>query len=65
MVALLSRLDPQAVEEGGSTISRRLSLAIWAPDDDEEGEFAPVETVLTGRPGYYDTLDSPERRESM
>lgn len=59
MISMLKQLDPETAQyEPGGALSRHLSLGIHTPDDDDEGEHAPVESVLTGRPGYYDVLDS-------
>lgn len=57
MAALLTRLDPEGGRDHDGASSRRLCLAAWAPDDDDEGDDAPVESMLTGRPGYCDYLD--------
>lgn len=57
MAALFTRLDPKGGRDSDGASSRRLCLAAWAPDDDDEGEDAPVESVLAGRPGYCDYLD--------
>ena len=54
--AELRRLDPSAVVDAGSLISRRLGVSIHAPDVETECE-EPDESalnVLAFRPDYYD-----------
>jgi hypothetical protein len=52
-VRFLAKLDPELLVESDGATSFRLSLGLWAPDLSDE-ESAPVESFLTGRPGYYD-----------
>jgi len=55
-VELLTRLDPEAVVDWEGAVSHGLSLAVWSPEASED-ENAPVESFLTGRPGYYDDVE--------
>jgi hypothetical protein len=59
--AELRRLDPSAVVDAGSLISRRLGIAIHAPDVGSECEEPdePALDVLAFRPDYYDLQIAP------
>lgn len=62
----LQKFDPEAAINEGGVTSHRLSLGVWVPfmnaydddDGDDTDEVGQIETVLIGRPGYYDFLKS-------
>lgn len=51
----LRKIDPDIVVEGDSITSHLLSLGVWSPLAYED-ENEPLESILVGRPGYYDFL---------
>ncbi len=53
---LMQRIDPDTVIDGEGAISHKFSLAIWCPNLGDEEDEEPVETVLIGKPGFYEML---------
>jgi hypothetical protein len=51
--ALLAKLDPEVDVHYEGAISYALSLAVWSPEASDD-QNAPLQSILTGRAGYYD-----------
>lgn len=53
-ITALTQLDPMTVVDHDGATSHKLSLSIWCPHIGDEEDPEPVETLLLGRPGYFD-----------
>ena len=63
-IGAMLKLDPNAIVDDDSVVSPELSIAIWCPHLGDPEDEEPVETILIGKPGYYDDLqanDAPTR----
>ena len=53
--AILSKFDPSTVNVRNAGVTAfDLALSAWAHDSDDQGDEAPLDTLLAGIPGYFD-----------
>ena len=66
-LSFLRAFDPETVADDEGATSHRLSLGVWVPfmaeddgDDEEDAdEVGQIESILIGRPGYFESEDMP------